>query len=366
MSKEIRVIVYGVGAVGSNMVRMLQTRPGTRVVGAIDHDEAKIGRDIGELAHLGRELGVAVQFPPQKVLDGVEADVVLHATTAFMDESYPQLMPALARGLNVVTVAQELFFPIDGNVERAREMDREAKERGVSISSVGLNPGFIMDMLPMLCTLPLWEVERVFSRRTIDFSPFGPDEMRHIGAGLGRDEWLQGAETNEIGHIGLLETAAMVAHTLDLGVDVLRQTKEPLVAKTQRQTQFVTVKPGEVCGFKQNVMGFRDEEEVLTLNMIGLVDPKPEEDGSELGDYTRIYGTPSVDIRIKEEIAQKPGLGAPGVAVNMIPRVLEAPPGFHTMDTLTFPHIWTGEEQRRPAPQIVRFWAGADEAATGV
>jgi 4-hydroxy-tetrahydrodipicolinate reductase len=362
MGDEVKIIVYGVGAMGSSMVRLLQSKPLSRVVGAIDHDEAKIGRDIGDLAGLGKELGVTVAYPPLEVLENTEADVVLHATTAFMDDALAQIIPVLDRGINVVTIAQELFFPIGENVEKAKEIDAKARDKRARVSSVGVNPGFIMDMLPILCTLPLWEVDRVFSRRTIDFSPFGPDEMRHIGVGLGAEEWLKGAQINEIGHIGLLETGAMVAHCMGLGVDELRQTKEPVIARSERKTHFATVKPGEVCGFKQNVMGICGDEEVLTLNMMGLVDPKPEEDGAELGDYTHIYGTPSVDIRIKEEIAQKAGFGASGAAVNMIPRILEATPGYHTMDSLTFPHIWRGEDRPRSAPRVVRFWTGAQVA----
>jgi hypothetical protein len=355
MNEKSRIIQYGVGQMGINMVKLLQSKPGVRVVGAIDCDEAKIGRDLGEVAGIGRKLGVTVQFPPEKVLANIEADVALHATTAFMDDAFSQLMTVLDSKINVITIAQELVFPIGKNVEKAKELDAKAKEMGVSMTAVGLNPGFIMDIVPIVCSLPCWEIKRVFCRRIVDFSPFGPDEMRHIGAGLSSQEFVQGVKDGTIGHIGLLETAAMVAHCLGLHVDELRQKKEPVITRKERKTNFVTIKPGRVCGFKQDVTGLRGEEEVLGFKMVGLVLPDKVEDGVELGDYTRISGTPSVDITIKEEIAQRAGLGAPGVAVNMIPKILEAPPGFHTMNNLTLPHFWAGGIQPKPIENTVRF-----------
>jgi 4-hydroxy-tetrahydrodipicolinate reductase len=87
--------------------------------------------------------------------------------------------------------------------------------------------------------------------------------------------------------------------------------------------------------------------------MVGIVCPDSQQDGIELGDYARIQGTPSVDITIREEIAQRGGLGTAAVAVNTIPRLLSAPPGFHTLATLGLPHLWTGRAEPPPVETIV-------------
>ena len=322
------------------------------MVGAIDQDEAKIGRDLGDVAGLGRQLGITVQFSPRKVLDNIKADVVLQATTAFMDDAFPQIMEVLERKINVVTIAQELFFPLGQNVEKAKKLDIKAKEMGVSIAAVGINPGFIMDIIPIVCSLPCWEIEKVFVRRIVDFSHYGLRDQRSIGAGLSPQEFIKGVKEGVIGHIGLLETAAMVAYCLGLHIDKLRQKKEFILTQKGRRSNVVHIGPGKVCGFKQDVLGLRGREEILNFRMVGLISPDKEEDGVELGDYARIDGTPSVDITIKEEISQKGGLGAAGVAVNMIPRIIEAPPGFHTMNTLALPHIWSSGPQSEPIKNI--------------
>jgi hypothetical protein len=348
MVNRVKVIQYGLGAMGSNMVRLLQSKPFAQLTGVIDKDKGKIGRDAGEVVGLGHELGIPVQFPPDKVLSSVHADVVLHATTAFMQDAYPQIQRVLERKINVVTIAQELFFPLGENVKKAKELDQKAKEMGVRVTAAGINPGFIMDIVPIVCSLPCWEIDRVLVRRIVDFSPYGPDEMKHIGAGMSPAEFNQGVKDGIIGHIGLLETSAMVAHCLSLRIDRFQQTKEPILTKKRRDSEFAVVEPGKVCGFRQNVIGFQGNAEVLSFMMIGLICPDVEQDGVELGDYTRICGKPNVDITIKEEISQKGGLGTAAVAVNMIPRIMQAQPGFHTMNTLPLPHIWNSEVPQKP------------------
>jgi 2,4-diaminopentanoate dehydrogenase len=358
MEEPIRVIQYGVGAMGSNMVKLLSKKPGVKIVGAIDIDRLKIGRDLGDVAGLDTRLGVEVQYPAEKVFERVQADVILHATTAFMDDAYPLIMQALDWKINVVTIAQELFFPLVDRLKKAVELDNRAKQQGVRLTAAGINPGFIMDILPIICSLPCWEIKKIFARRVVDFSPYGPDEMKHIGAGLSQEDFDQGAKEGVIGHIGLLETAAMVNRCLGLGIDELEQTKEPIITRKPRKTKFTCVDPGKVCGFKQNVRGLRENEEVLEFRMIGILSPDLEEDGIELGDYTRIEGIPNVDISIKEEISQKGGIGTAAVAVNMIPCLLASPPGYHTMNNLNLPHIWTGFLEENPILKIDRYHLG--------
>ncbi len=353
--KQVKVIQYGLGAMGGNVVRLLSQKSSVRVVGAIDADEAKIGRDVGEVVGLKGKLGVVVDHPAEKVLDRVEADVVVHATTAFAKEALAQLTPVLKRRQHLVSICQELFFPLGPNLDRAAQIDQQARRAGVCVTSVGINPGFAMDIVPIVCSSPCWKVDSVLVRRIVDFSPYGPDEMKHIGAGLKPEEFDDGVEKDLIGHVGLLETAAMVAHCLGLEIDELRQTKKPLVSERARKTDFIHIEPGEVCGFKQNVVGLRGGDKILDFQMVGILRPDQKEDGLDLGDYTRINGQPNVDVTIKEEISQKGGLGTAGVAVNMIPVVLKAEPGFQTMNNLTLPRFWSGGGEPEPIQKITYF-----------
>lgn len=344
----MRVFQYGVGAMGSLMVQLLQSRSGVSIVAAVDSREGKIGKDIGDVAGLGRSIGVTVRSPHD--IDAISADVALHATTAFSDEAHPILSELISRGMNIVTITQELFFPIGRSLEIAADLDRQAKQAGVRVTAVGINPGFILDVLPIVSSLPCWSVERVTGRRVVDFSAYGPDEMVHIGAGLSEEEFVEGAAKGKVGHIGLIETSAMVAHALDLGIDELIQTKAPLVSERPRNTSFVTIESGRVCGFRQSVKGLAKGEEKLYFEMIGLL--APTEGDPEMGDRFRIFGTPSIDVVTKEEISQRGGLGTAAVTVNTIPRLLQAEPGFHTCNQLVMPSIWRSSRDGGYNPKV--------------
>ncbi|MEW5814998.1 MAG: hypothetical protein AB1798_06320 [Spirochaetota bacterium] len=356
--EPIKVIIYGTGAMGCNMARLLRSKPGIDVVGAIDHDPKKIGKDLGDIAQLGELTGIRIEYPPEKVLERVNANVVLLSMTAFLDEAIEPITNILKRGMNIVTICQELFFPIGRNIDKARRIDSLAREYGAMVTATGINPGFIMDIVPVVCSFPCWEIHKVFTQRVVDFSPYGPDEMKHIGVGLTIDAFQKGIKNGEIGHIGLLETVAMVSYCLGFQIDELRQTKEPVITSKERKSDFITIQPGRVCGFRQNVTALKNGNPLLDFRMIGLIAPDAAEDGVKLGDYCRISGIPNVDIRITEEISQKGGLGTAGAAVNIIPKVLAMKPGFYTMNQLTLPHIWNSSN---PPPPIQNIFYGSSE-----
>ncbi|PBB58143.1 hypothetical protein CK217_31585 [Mesorhizobium loti] len=325
---------------GGLMLRLLAERSDISIVGAIDIDPNKVGRDVGDLLQQPALNGIQVSSP--ETAHELKADVVLHATTAFAAEAYAVVASLAARGMNVVTITQELFFPLGSNVGVAQQIDRQAKAAGARVTAVGINPGFILDLLPISASSPCWEVNRVDGRRIVDFSPYGPDEMKHIGAGLTEPDFALGARDGTIGHIGLLETAGMVAVSMGLEVDELQQTKSAIITSRHRRTSYIEIEPGRVCGFRQSVVGLSKGDERLRFEMVGILDPDDRDE--PLGDRVRISGSPSVDLVVKEQISQLGGLGTAAVAVNTIPRLLDAAPGFHTSQQLRTPSIWPKAE----------------------
>ena len=55
---KVRVILYGVGAVGSLIAKGLIEKEGVEIVGAIDIAKNKVGKDLGEVLSIKRELGI--------------------------------------------------------------------------------------------------------------------------------------------------------------------------------------------------------------------------------------------------------------------------------------------------------------------
>jgi hypothetical protein len=56
----IRVIHFGLGPIGAGVVRQVANRKGFKIVGAVDIDPAKIGKDLGDVCSVGRQLKVKV------------------------------------------------------------------------------------------------------------------------------------------------------------------------------------------------------------------------------------------------------------------------------------------------------------------
>ena len=81
MKKKIRVVQYGLGPIGSSIVRLMRLKDSLEIVGAIDKDPAKAGRDLGEV--------VGASDPPWGVLISPDAipvlekpvDVIVHSTS---------------------------------------------------------------------------------------------------------------------------------------------------------------------------------------------------------------------------------------------------------------------------------------------
>src|SRR5271157_2556781 len=68
MGKQIRVLQYGVGPIGAGIVRLMLEKPELKIVGAVDVDPAKVGKDLGQVAGAGRDVGVVVAHDLKSLL----------------------------------------------------------------------------------------------------------------------------------------------------------------------------------------------------------------------------------------------------------------------------------------------------------
>ena len=179
MSNEIRVIQYGLGPIGSAVARHVVERAGLELVGGVDVDPAKVGKDVGEAIGLGRSLGFGVDEKLAQVLDRTEADIVLHTTNSYFDLFKSQIIEILEAGLSIVSTSEELSFPWLAHPEEAAEIDAVAKRTGRAVLATGVNPGFIMDSLPLNLTAICQRVDRIDVTRVINASTRrGPFQAR--------------------------------------------------------------------------------------------------------------------------------------------------------------------------------------------
>ena len=107
----IRVLHMGLGPIGSAIVRQVATRPGFKIVAAVDVDEAKIGKDLGEVAGIDRRLRVKVTDDVSRTIKKTNPDVVVLCTSSSLGKVVGQLETILTRRVPIVSTTEELAYP---------------------------------------------------------------------------------------------------------------------------------------------------------------------------------------------------------------------------------------------------------------
>ena len=337
--KQIRVLQWGLGAMGSGMARLALKKSGLKIVAAVDGYEGYNGKDLGEI--LGVEnTGVIVTNKPETVLDKEKVDVVVIATTSWTEKQMPDLRKILKAGINCISIAEEMSTPEAQSPELAKELDDLAKANGVSILGTGVNPGYVLDLMVVMLTGGCHDVERIEASRVNDLSPYGPTVMETQGVGTSPEAFRAGVEAGTIvGHVGFPESIRMISDAIGLGVDRIEEIREPIVSSVRRETPHVVIEPGMVAGCAHIGIGYRGDKEVIRLIHPQQVHPQLE--GQDTGDYINIYGTPEVHMAITPEYAG--GIATQGIAVNMIPHIFAATPGLKRMIDMPTPAALMGE-----------------------
>ncbi|MDI3548877.1 MAG: 2,4-diaminopentanoate dehydrogenase [Halanaerobiales bacterium] len=337
--KNVKVVLWGLGSMGSGMAKFLVDKKGVEIVGAIASRKSKAGRDLGHLLELNRELGIRVTNNPEDVIKE-DVDIVLHATSSFLKDIFPQLELILKKKVNVISIAEEMAYPQAEDEELTKKLDLLAKENNVSLLGTGINPGFVLDLLILTLTGACARVDRIKASRVNDLSPFGPTVMKTQGVGTTAEEFEKGIRDGSIvGHIGFKESISMIADRLGWELDEIVQTREPIISNTHRETPHVKVEPGMVAGCRHIAYGMKDGEQVIVLEHPQQI--HPEKEGTETGDYIQIEGVPEINMAIKPEIPG--GIGTMAVAINMIPHVVKGKPGLLTMKDLPVPSALMGD-----------------------
>ena len=329
--ENVRIVLYGVGAMGTRIAKFLQKKKGVEIVGAIDVAKEKIGKDLGEILGINKRLGIKVSNNPDDVLSRANADVVVHSTTSFLKQTYSQIAAAIKHGVNVVSTCEELSYPYATELELAEKLDKLAREHSVTVLGTGINPGFLMDTRVINLTSVCQEIEHIKATRIMNAATRRAPFQKKIGAGLTINEFKRRIEDETItGHVGLTQSIAMIANALKWKLDKIEvDPVEPVIAETQVESEAVKVELGQVAGLKQCARGIKEEKEVITLDFQAYLGAKEEYDA------ITIKGVPNVHEKIAPCIHGDSGTVA--IIVNCIPKVMNATPGLVTMKDLPVP-----------------------------
>ena len=333
MAQKARIIQCGLGAVGAELTKVILDKQNMEIVAAVDISDKIIGKDLGQVIGLGRDVGITVSGNIGDVMRTVDADVVLLSTTSYFNDMFGMAKEALEAGKNVITPGEEGGFPWTATPDLARHIDELAKKRGCTFLGTGMTPGFIMDYLPISLTSLVKKVDRIIIRGVANWAGVSAYDFALAGFGKSIEEFKGGVARGEIGGLiclkGLMEETA---EALDWRIDEYKETKKGIISKSRRVADYGVVEPDTVCGFEQNAHGFWQGKEVITYNRCYYVHPTLEEDGVEVGFIYLIEGEPGVEATLKGEVVTRHLiLGTAARMVNSIPQVIAAPPGLRSV-----------------------------------
>lgn len=329
---KIKAVSFGVGVIGGMVAQYILRRKGwIEIVGAVDIDPRKVGKDLGEVVGLGRKLGITISNDPDEVFSKNDVDIAIHTTSSYFRKVYPELEKIVEYGVDVISSCEELSYPYIVDEKLARKLDLFAKQHGATVLGTGINPGFLMDTLPITLTGPCLEVNKIKVTRRINAGTRRIPFQQKIGVGMTPEEFKEAIESGKIsGHVGLEQSIAMIASALGWKLERIEVgVVEPVILKKPVQSSWIKVEPGRVAGLRQTAKGIVNDKPLIELEFIAYIGCEEE------CDIVEIDGTPKITSKISPCVHGDYGTVA--MLINMIPKVVNAPPGLYTMMNLPLP-----------------------------
>jgi 4-hydroxy-tetrahydrodipicolinate reductase len=316
------------------VVKQAAERKGFKIVGAVDIDPTKVGRDLGEVAGLGRQLRVKVSDDAKKAIKKSKPDVVVLCTQSSLKKVFPQIETILKLRVPIVSTTEELAYPTKANMRYARAIHQLAKKAKVAVLGTGVNPGFVMDALPIALTGVCENVTAIRIDRIQDARVRRLPFQQKIGAGLTREQFQRKVDDGSVRHVGLAESVSMLADAFGWKLDRITDDIRPRIATETVASEYLAVDPGYVCGIEQDGIGYRNGLPVITLHMEAYLG------APESYDAVEVSGSPALKMKIAGGVHGD--IATTSITVNSLPKILDVPPGLHTMRDMPLPSFYGG------------------------
>jgi 4-hydroxy-tetrahydrodipicolinate reductase len=317
----VRVVQAGLGAIGCGIARRVRQRVGLELVGAVDVRADLAGRDLGDVLGSG-PLGAPVAASLEEAIDRFRPDLVMNATSSRLPDVADQLRVPLARGVHVVSTCEELAWPFPKYPDLSRELDELARAHGAVLLGTGINPGFVMDKLVVTLMAACASVRAVRVARIVDAGTRRESFQHKIGAGMSPAEFER--RRGELGHVGLPESAHMLADVIGVGpARTLADELRPVRAERRLTSRYLAIEVGQVAGIDQTVTITEGGVERVRMELkmyVGASHPRDE---------VSIDGAPPLEMEIPSGVPGDEGTAS--VAVSAAQLVSGLAPGLRTM-----------------------------------
>jgi len=339
MGKPFTIIQVGLGPMGKLITNLLLKRKNIEVKGVVDIDPQLIGKKLNEFTDTEIELDLEIESELEDLLSKEKVDLVIIATSSSLEKVSPLIKQAVNSGSNVISICEELSFPFQQYPKISEELDVLAKSNNVTIVGTGINPGYLMDLLPIIITAPCQNVISIKVTRMMNSAKRRESFQRKIGTGLTPKEFHRKISQKEItGHVGLTQSIQMISAALGFQYDEIIEfpPKEVITEKEFTTNYGEKIPKGYVCGLQSRAIAKKGEKELIFLDFIAYAGDHEEYDSIE------INGIPSLQQKIIGGVHGDVGTAA--MVTNLIPKVIDAKPGLLTMKDLPVPcyteNIW--------------------------
>jgi 2,4-diaminopentanoate dehydrogenase len=328
---KIKLAQFGLGPIGLETLKLAATKPWAEVIGGIDIDPAKIGRDLAELTGMKALRRRRVYGSLEELVRHAKPDIIFHTAVSKFKDAFTQIEPMARRGISVVSSCEELLFPQLREPKLAAKLDNICRRAGARVVGTGVNPGFVMDLLPVCLTGVSREVHAVHVQRVVNASTRRGPLQRKIGSGWPPAEFRRLFKQGKAGHAGLKESLALIAHCLGWRAENIVETGDAVVADHNIRTQHLEVKKGQTCGLHQRAEAKVKGKTCLTLDIRMYLDARNPHDA------VQIEGVPPLDVVINGGVAGDQATVA--ALVNAARSLLQAPAGLLLITDLPVPRL---------------------------
>lgn len=342
---SVRVVVWGTGNMGRAAIRAVVAHPGLELAGVVVSAAEKAGRDAGELADLGRELGIAATVDAGEALAALEgAGAVAYMASGELrpDEALGDIAAALRAGAVVVTPAVYALYDHRNAPDEVRRPVQDAcREGGAALFVSGIDPGWGNDLLPVLVSGLAGTIDQVRCQEIFDYSTYdAPDSVRMI-VGMGEPMDYEppmvapGVPTMVWGG-----QVRMIARALGVEVDEVRETvdRRPLEADVTNALGAFTA--GSQGALRFEVQGIVAGEPRIVVEHVTRIDGSCAPDwplppgGGDGAHRVIIEGRPRIEVGVEatDEGGNRAAGGNATAAnrlVNAIPWLRTAEPGLY-------------------------------------
>ena len=199
----LRVIIMGCGIMGRRVAEALASKASLEIVGALDVSPDLVGRDLGELFQQPQTTGITIEDDAEALFARIDADALVQTTQSHLKTVFPQLETGIRAGLNIVSTCEELSYPWKRHPELAARIDEAAKQAGVTVVGTGINPGYLMDSLPLALTSPCLRVDSIRVTRMMNSARRRIPFQTKVGTTMTPDEFRRKIDEGVItGHVG--------------------------------------------------------------------------------------------------------------------------------------------------------------------